>query len=257
MDCYSEKTRKIANDLFSKLLKTPVGSITNVQALRRLPSHKQYNSVEECLNKIVEKDGRFILDYSASEGIEMCLKVGSRDFLLLWNNRTKQDTAARKFAQKEKLYGVSFAFYWNKLCFYEILHDPMICVDLRYPRVYIVVEQDLRVRYSTDEESVAYDNAPREHFTKHPWGQEIYQSFEQKVKEGIASGYETEIVRICDVNYPKYDATMPKPMMYRALEEAEALGMKVVIVPNIEYQPGGSREGQCDGWEYHPEVISK
>lgn len=50
MDCYSEKTRKIANDLFSKLLKTPVGSITNVQALRRIPSHKQYYSVEECLN---------------------------------------------------------------------------------------------------------------------------------------------------------------------------------------------------------------
>lgn len=274
MDYYSEKTRNIANDLFIILLKTPVGSITNIQELPWLPFLKQSRSevqsemdnsywedelieVEECFKEIVEKDGRFILDYSASEGTEAYFQEGGRDFLLLRNNRKKQDTAARKFARKEKLYGVSFAFYWNKLCFYEILHDPMICVDLRNPRVYVVVEQDLHVRYSSDEESVAYKEAPREPLTNHPWGQEIYQSYEKKVKECIASEYETEIVSICDESYPKYDATMPKPMMYRALEEAEALGMKVDIVPNIEYQPGGNREGQCDGWEYHPEVISK
>ena len=99
MDYYSEKTRNIANDLFIILLKTPVGSITNIQELPWLPFLKQSRSevqsemdnsywedelieVEECFKEIVEKDGRFILDYSASEGTEAYFQEGGRDFLL-------------------------------------------------------------------------------------------------------------------------------------------------------------------------------
>ena len=286
LECYSEKERKIANDLFILLTETPIGAITNIHELPWLPLLKQPRDdvqaemdilfeideslsdeeyfikkqelwgVEECLNKIVEKDGRIILDYSASEGTEAYSQEGVRDFLLLINNRRKQDCAAREFAKQEGIYDVSFAFYWQGMCFYNIEHDPKIVVDLRWPRVYVVVEQNLHVRYSTDEESVAYEGAHREPFTNHPWGQEIYQSYLERVKQGIGSSYEQRIIASCD-NQFSYDASIPKPMMYRALEEAEALDMKVDIVPNIEYQPGGSREGQCDGLEYHPEVINK
>ena len=286
LECYSERVRKIANDLFILLMETPIGAITNIHELPKLPFLKQPRddvqaemdflfeideslsdeeyfikkqelwNVEDCLNKIVEKDGRIILDYSANEGTEVYSQEGGRDFLLLINNRKKQDCAAREFAKQERIYDVSFAFYWQGMCFYDIKHDPKICVELRWPLVYVVVEQNLHVRYSTDEESVAYAGAPREPLTNHPWGQEIYQSYLERVKQGIGSSYEQRIIASCD-NQFSYDASIPKPMMYRALEEAEALDMKVDIVPNIEYQTGGSREGQCDGWEYHPEVINK
>ena len=279
MEGYTDTIQAKAQKLFELLQNAPIGAITNIYELPWLPFLKQGRQgefpdipffkrevdseserdyellqVEECLNEIVEKDGRFILDYSVCEGTEMEFEDYGKDFLLLKNNRKKQDASARKFAKKEDIYDVSFAFYWNHLFYYNILHDPSICVELRYPIVYIVVEQDLHVRYSTDEESVAHERDIELMGTRYSWGCRIYRYYEGKVKCGEASEYEREIVAICDTDYPKYDSTMPKPMMYRALEEAAALNMKVDIVPDVEFQQGGINEGRCDGWSYHPEV---
>ena len=44
--------------------------------------------------------------------------------------------------------------------------------------------------------------------------------------------------------------------MIRALERSQRTGKMIVVAPDKEFLPGGSREGQCDGWTYHIEFVS-
>ena len=44
--------------------------------------------------------------------------------------------------------------------------------------------------------------------------------------------------------------------MIRALERSQRTGKLIDVVPDKEFLPGGSHEGQYDGWTYHIEFVS-
>lgn len=88
-----------------------------------------------------------------------------------------------------------------------------------------------------------------------PIGRSVNESMLRNVELDAASDYEKAIISAC--KDCRYDKAVNMNNLCRALEEAEFLGMMVAIVPDPEFQPGGSREGQCDGWSYHPEVVTK
>ena len=41
------------------------------------------------------------------------------------------------------------------------------------------------------------------------------------------------------------------------MELAEKKNMKIDVVPNDEFLPGGLGSTQCDGWEFHLELVDK
>ena len=57
------------------------------------------------------------------------------------------------------------------------------------------------------------------------------------------------------INRYNYDTPIEEKVMCAALERSQATGEMIEIVPNDEYLPGGEREGQYDGWEYHIEFL--
>lgn len=67
--------------------------------------------------------------------------------------------------------------------------------------------------------------------------------------------YAQEIV--CSCSMYTYDSRIDNEEMYKFLEMAEKKNMKVAVVPNDDFLPGGCRHTQCDGWEYHLELVDK
>lgn len=59
------------------------------------------------------------------------------------------------------------------------------------------------------------------------------------------------------VRHRGYERPIPEWKMCRALERSQRTGEMIDIVPDSEFLPGGASEGQCDGWTYHIEFVSK
>ena len=59
------------------------------------------------------------------------------------------------------------------------------------------------------------------------------------------------------VRHKGYEHPITEKKMCRALERTQSTGEMIDIVPDPEFLPGGARVGQCDGWTYHIEYISK
>ena len=59
------------------------------------------------------------------------------------------------------------------------------------------------------------------------------------------------------VRHHGYEHPISEKKMCRALERSQRTGEMIDIVPDPEFLPGGASEGQCDGWSYHIEFISK
>ena len=53
-----------------------------------------------------------------------------------------------------------------------------------------------------------------------------------------------------------YEKPISKQRMYKALKRSQRTGKMITVVPDDEFLPGGSSEGQCDGWTYHLEFVS-
>ena len=162
-------------------------------------------------------------------------------------NHSKQSKAAKQFATANNCYGCRFNCCWYRLCVFEIIHAPGILVDPTWPPTYIIVDEQMNARWSTEDEGASIEIASRE--TKHPWGMAIFEEYEHT---RCCDSYRSQIVGACS-EY-SYDVPIKKELMYKALEEAEMTGKKIKIVPNDEYLPGGSRHEQCDGWAYHIEL---
>ena len=241
--------RQIAQIIFDELVKCPLGT-------RKTTAQMAYPYIDKDdldilwdididLCDIVRKDGRFILDSShhigKTEGLPFNL-----DFILLRNNLYTQDKLANDFAIANGKYGAYFGWFWEQKCIYnEIVNDRLDESD-----ELIVVDREGKVWYKPQQDysAIPYEDNP------FPWGKSIFDEYKRKVLLGNASPYEREIVDTCDSL--GYDQPLEENNIYRALEEAEFLGMKVAIVPDPDFQPGGRREGQLDGWSYHPEVVS-
>lgn len=54
-----------------------------------------------------------------------------------------------------------------------------------------------------------------------------------------------------------YDAPIDEEEMCAALERSQITGEMIDLEPDDEFLPGGEREGQLDGWEYHIVFRSK
>ena len=53
-----------------------------------------------------------------------------------------------------------------------------------------------------------------------------------------------------------YDCPIKKEKMINALKRSQRTGEMINVVPDEEFQKGGSRAGQLDGWTYHIEFVS-
>lgn len=53
-----------------------------------------------------------------------------------------------------------------------------------------------------------------------------------------------------------YEQAVPEKEMRKALMRSQVTGEMIDVVPDTEFQPGGEREGQLDGWTYHLEFVS-
>ena len=53
-----------------------------------------------------------------------------------------------------------------------------------------------------------------------------------------------------------YEHPISKQKMIQALERSQRTGKLIVIAPDKEFLPGGSRDDQYDGWTYHIEFVS-
>ena len=59
------------------------------------------------------------------------------------------------------------------------------------------------------------------------------------------------------VRHRGYERPISEKKMIRALERSQRTGEMIDVVPDPEFLPGGASEGQCDGWTYHIEFVSK
>ena len=95
---------------------------------------------------------------------------------------------------------------------------------------------------------------------KYELGKKIFENLEKCLESPTGTPeytkrYAREIVDAC--TFKGYDTPISKNVMFKALEEAEKTNKRVMVVPDEEFQPGGSREHQCDGWSYHPVLIDR
>lgn len=67
--------------------------------------------------------------------------------------------------------------------------------------------------------------------------------------------YAIRIVDACSIY--TYDSRIDNEEMYKFLEMAEEKNLKVAVVLNEDFLPGGLRHTQCDGWEFHLELVDK
>ena len=249
--------KKIARQIFEKLAEMPIGTRTYTAELASSFGVSEFDdkgpdiwNIDTHLRAVVREDGRFILDDShhagRCEGFPYNL-----DFILLRNNMQQYDKVANDFAIANGHKGAYFYEYWKGYCRYTELENE----ELDEGENEILVGKDKSVRYATEKEFTSMFEEDPLSENPFPWGKSIYESYKRKEALGVASDYEKEIVAACrDCGY---DEPIDEQNMYHALEEAEFLGMKVAIVPDPDFQPGGCREGQCDGWSYHPEVVTQ
>lgn len=249
----SERAKQIAKQLFDELVKCPIGTRTSTWEMTQkygIDDEENLWDIENALYDIVRKDGRFILDKAHHAGLCEGLPF-NLDFIFLRNNHQRQDKAANDFAIANGSEGACFESYAKDgICIYEEQKEygddedaSMISVDANMTASYIQLDGAGSLPFPTDEEE------------PFPWGKLIYDEYKGKAFAGTASQYEKDIVQACEDD--AFEQAIDKQTMYRALEEAECLGMKVAIVPDPDFQPGGCREGQCDGWSYHPEVVTQ
>lgn len=76
--------------------------------------------------------------------------------------------------------------------------------------------------------------------------------------DSVPEEYESYFLEVGNaVRHQGYERPISERKMCKALERSQRTGEMIDIVPDAEFLPGGAREGQCDGWSYHIEFISK
>ena len=252
--------RLVTEKMFRDLASMPIGTRTTTAELASAYGVDDSGEtgismweIDSLLLELVRKDGRFILDDSHHAGLCEGLPY-NLDFMLLRNNMRRYDEIADGFAVANGKYGAVFDGYSEGSAVYTEIVDK----DREASCAIIVVDKDGYVRYMAEDEMVRHleeQERMRDEDDHFPLGRSLYESMERKELIGTASEYEMGIVSACkDCGY---DEPVNRNSLCRALEEAEFLEMVVAIVPDPDFQPGGRREGQCDGWSYHPEVVTK
>lgn len=88
-------------------------------------------------------------------------------------------------------------------------------------------------------------------------GEEYFQWIQDIPKESLPEAYERYFRNLYMATvHQGFERPIPKQKMIKALERSQRTGKMIVVAPDKEFLPGGSREGQCDGWTYHIEFVS-
>ena len=88
-------------------------------------------------------------------------------------------------------------------------------------------------------------------------GEEYFQWIQDLPSESLPEAYERYFRRLYMATvHQGFERPISKQKMIRALERSQRTGKMIVVAPDKEFLPGGSREGQCDGWTYHIEFVS-
>ena len=88
-------------------------------------------------------------------------------------------------------------------------------------------------------------------------GEEYFQWIQDIPEESLPEAYERYFRNLYMATvHQGFERPIPKQKMIKALERSQRTGKMIVVAPDKEFLPGGSREGQCDGWTYHIEFVS-
>ena len=74
------------------------------------------------------------------------------------NSHIKETQAAKRFANENDIYGIRYLCNFKDWCIFGLTYPPGVLVDPAWPPVYIIVEKDLTVRWSIEEEGVEIYN---------------------------------------------------------------------------------------------------
>ena len=161
----SEPDYRIAQILYDKMKQLPIGTELSVSELGMMalkevhdevtmPVFDDWWPVMDALRKIMHKERKLRMDFTKHELLCEGLPFNIPFVLLKWGQRiyAKEIKVARKFAKDNGLYGVRFLVYFYDKWVFMITHEPGIVIDPTYPPTYIIVEEDMTVRYSTSEE---------------------------------------------------------------------------------------------------------
>lgn len=90
------------------------------------------------------------------------------------NTHIKQTQAAKRFANENNLYGIRFVCFYKEWCIFVTNTPPGVLVDLAWPPTYILVENDLSVRWSTEKEGIEIYNYLESINWEKPSGQRLF-----------------------------------------------------------------------------------
>ena len=155
-----EKCFEGAIKMYEYLKICPQGTETSVSELGvkvlRLPFiDTDWWQYMEALEEVVKKDGRYRMDYSKHHGLCEGLPF-NLDFVFLKKGQSihaKESKIAKSFATANDLYGVHFFCYYRGWCVFEITTPPGVLVDPAWPPTYIIVDESMKARLSTEDES--------------------------------------------------------------------------------------------------------
>lgn len=163
----SDRHIEIASFIYEEMKKIPIGTEISVSELgeKALEKHPEKNvfipvwddwwPVMDALRKILHKERKLRMDFTKHELLYEGLPFNIPFVLLRWGQRIYANEAkiARKFAKDNGLYGIRFLVYFYDKWVFSITSEPGIVVDPAYPPIYIIVEKDMTVRFSTPEEA--------------------------------------------------------------------------------------------------------
>ena len=88
-------------------------------------------------------------------------------------------------------------------------------------------------------------------------GEDYFRWIQDIPRESLPEAYERYFRNLYMATvHQGFERPISKQKMIRALERSQRTGKMIVVAPDKEFHPGGSREGQCDGWTYHIEFVS-
>ena len=163
----SDRHIEIASFIYEEMKNLPIGTEISVSELgeKALDKHPEKNGfipvwddwwpVMDALRKIMHKERKLRMDFTKHELLCEGLPFNRPFVLLRWGQRIYANEAkiARRFAKDNGLYGIRFLVYFYDKWVFSITSEPGILVDPAYPPTYILVEEDMTVRFSTPEEA--------------------------------------------------------------------------------------------------------
>ena len=127
-----------------------------------------WGAIMQALVKVVADDARYRMDFSKHHDLTERLPY-NLDFVFVIKGKsihTKESKIAKAFATANDLHGIHFFCYYCEWCVFEITSPPGLLIDPAWPPTYIIVDDQIKPRFSTEEESIAiWEQERRDRYT--------------------------------------------------------------------------------------------